>query len=431
MKKIFTLLCLSSLFVAKAQLPTINGDMADASYGAAIATTNANDCFGGNNVGSLYYYKDGTDICIGVTGNTDGYNKFVIFFDFSTYAGRPAGSTLNHINGGLDGAKLGGEVDFVVMGGEDPNGTDYYMNGYRFDANGAFPTMSTTITTDYFGNIQSQAGSLKSFNSAAVWGGTGNVIVAYNGGGGATQGLEMRIPLTAFPGVTTAQSLKLFVLLTGSGGYASNESIPGMTGFAGGCAMDDADMSAVTMFTGAVALSIDLTNFSAKSVAGATNLAWTTASEKDNAVFQIERSVNARDFSPIGEVKAAGNSNVAKNYTFTDAAPLSGVNYYRLKAVDNAGLASLSKVVAVNFSDKSNNPSVFPNPASDVSRVNVNASEASTMDIQVTDLTGRVLISQNVAVEKGANLLPLNISNLVSGAYLVKINGDFTRFVKF
>jgi hypothetical protein len=178
-------------------------------------------------------------------------------------------------------------------------------------------------------------------------------------------------------------------------------------------------------------LASEMTSFSAKKSTSSTELSWLTASEKDNATFQIERSANATDFSPIGEVKGAGNSNAVKNYTFTDATPLSGVNYYRLKAVDYNGAATLSKIVSVNFTGKNGDKTaVYPNPASDVLRVDYTSDAAATTDIQVTDLTGRVIISQNVSVTKGANLLPLNITSLPSGAYLVKINNDITRFVK-
>jgi hypothetical protein len=184
-------------------------------------------------------------------------------------------------------------------------------------------------------------------------------------------------------------------------------------------------------FTTTVALGAEMTSFTAKKAANTSVISWLTASEKDNATFQIERSANATDFSPIGEVKGAGNSNATKNYTFTDATPLSGVNYYRLKAVDYNGAATLSKIVSVNFAGKNGDKTaVYPNPASDVLRVDYTSDAATTTAIQVTDLTGRVIISQNVSVTKGANLLPLNIASLPSGAYLVKINNDITRFVK-
>ncbi len=184
-------------------------------------------------------------------------------------------------------------------------------------------------------------------------------------------------------------------------------------------------------FTTASTLNVDLSNLYVKAVLGQTNISWQTASEKDNALFQIERASNGTDFSPIGEVKGQGNSTAAKNYSFTDVAPLSGVNYYRLKAVDYNGAATLSKVVSVNFSGKNDAKiAVYPNPTRDVLRVDVNAADASTILVQMTDLMGRVVLSQNISINKGANLLPFNVSSLSPGAYFVKVNGDVTRFVK-
>jgi hypothetical protein len=184
-------------------------------------------------------------------------------------------------------------------------------------------------------------------------------------------------------------------------------------------------------YTTSSVLAVETANIEAKKVNNTTSLTWLTSSEKDNALFQIERSANGTDFSPIGEVKGAGNSAAAKNYAFTDATPLSGTNYYRLKAVDYNGAATLSKVVSVNFSSKNDGKiAVYPNPTRNVLSVDVNATEASTTLVQVSDLMGRVVLSQSVSVNKGANLLPLNVTSLPSGTYFVKVNGDVMRFVK-
>jgi autotransporter-associated beta strand protein len=178
-------------------------------------------------------------------------------------------------------------------------------------------------------------------------------------------------------------------------------------------------------------LSVELADFSVKSKENATLLTWQTASEKDNALFQIERSANGTDFSPIGEVKGAGNSAATKNYTFTDVSPLTGTNYYRLKAVDYNGAATLSKVVSVSFSSKNDGKiAIYPNPTRNELRLDFDATDAGTTLVQVSDLMGRVVLSQNFTVAKGANLLPFNVASLPSGTYFVKVNGDVTRFVK-
>ena len=426
MKKTFTLLLVLGLFMAHAQ-PTINGTMSDGAYGAAKATTNANNCFGSTNtLGSLYYYYDASNIYVGVTGNTDGFNKIVIFFDFSGYGGRAAGQALNSSNLLTDfrNAKLGNEVDYAIVAGEDPNGTSYYVNAYRFGTTGG------VAGSDYLGNVGSQTGTSASFATAGAWGGTGNMDIAYNGGGGATEGVEMKIPLTALPGVTAAHTVKIFAIITGGSGFGSNVSIPGMTVFPGVCGGVNADYSGGTPFTAALTLPVELTKFQAKRLDNVALITWTTASEKDNAYFAIERSTDGETFEKIGQIKGSGNTKASNDYQFTDRNPRAGVNYYRLKDVDFNGKETNSSVISVNFTDKSNHITLYPNPTKGNLTIDFTAETDITTNINIQDITGRVVVSQTVYINKGLNVLPINTTSLSAGLYFLKVNGETHKFVK-
>lgn len=61
---------------------------------------------------------------------------------------------------------------------------------------------------------------------------------------------------------------------------------------------------------------------------------WVTSSESNNKFFNIERSVNGRDFSIIGTVNSLGNSSSDQDYLFVDDSPLTGTSFYRLAQVD-------------------------------------------------------------------------------------------------
>ena len=89
---------------------------------------------------------------------------------------------------------------------------------------------------------------------------------------------------------------------------------------------------------------------------------WVTASEKDNALFQVERSANAATWETIGRVNGKGTTSVRQQYSFTDISPRQGVNYYRLRQVDVSGKSSLSRVRSVTVGS-STEVLVGPNPA--------------------------------------------------------------------
>jgi hypothetical protein len=62
-------------------------------------------------------------------------------------------------------------------------------------------------------------------------------------------------------------------------------------------------------------------------------LAWRTASEKNNDHFDVERSLNGTDFVKVGQVKGQGTTSSATDYALTDAGigtKATGVVYYRL-----------------------------------------------------------------------------------------------------
>ncbi len=180
-------------------------------------------------------------------------------------------------------------------------------------------------------------------------------------------------------------------------------------------------------WTVAPVLGVDLKSITALKNNNSNKLSWQTATEKNNAQFQIERSQNGETFSKIGEVKGKGTSNVEQNYTFTDATPLKGINYYRLRQVDFDGTESVSKTVSVNFDGKSqSNVKAFPSPTHDF--VNVELSGEGKTEISVRDLTGRVVLTQNT---EGVSFTTLNLAALSNGLYIMSVrSNEATETVK-
>ncbi|GBL35456.1 hypothetical protein EMGBS15_10510, partial [Filimonas sp.] len=58
---------------------------------------------------------------------------------------------------------------------------------------------------------------------------------------------------------------------------------------------------------------------------------------KNVSHFEIEKSADKTAFAKIGEIKAIGNTSDISDYTFNDASPYNGSNYYRLKITDIDG----------------------------------------------------------------------------------------------
>ncbi|HMH22340.1 MAG TPA: LamG-like jellyroll fold domain-containing protein [Puia sp.] len=149
-------------------------------------------------------------------------------------------------------------------------------------------------------------------------------------------------------------------------------------------------------------------------------LNWETEQEQNSRVFNIQRSPDGLNFSTIGELPAAGNSPVTKDYSFADLSPLPGNNYYRILEVDLDGRSLYSGTTLLSFPFR-NDLRIAPNPAHGTVNFNMNSMKPMSAAVSLTDVTGRVLISKAVNLEKGANQLRLDVGGLTVGYYVLRV----------
>ncbi|NEM96452.1 T9SS type A sorting domain-containing protein [Pontibacter burrus] len=175
-----------------------------------------------------------------------------------------------------------------------------------------------------------------------------------------------------------------------------------------------------------IPLPVELVSFKATNQHGAARLTWTTASEKDNDRFEIERSQDGKSFAKVGEVAGNGTSSTALNYSFTDARPATGTNYYRLRQVDYDGTYTYSKTAVVTFAArKAGEPiaQVFPTMATDKVTVALQATVQSA-EVMVMDASGKA-VAQYSRVTDTELVLP--VQNLKAGMYFVTVSDGEAR----
>ena len=186
-------------------------------------------------------------------------------------------------------------------------------------------------------------------------------------------------------------------------------------------------------YTTNASLAVTYIDILAKPTTKGVELNWSTATETDNANFEIEHSNDGEVFNSIGEEKGAGNSKSVNTYSFTDAQPAFGINYYRIVDVDYNGVKTTSKTVSVVYNGKSNATdviSISPNPTFNALNIYYNTSLKENSTLIICDLRGRLIASQTINISNGSSNTLIDVSNLLSGVYIVRINNDVQRFVK-
>ena len=175
-------------------------------------------------------------------------------------------------------------------------------------------------------------------------------------------------------------------------------------------------------------LPVELSTFRGDVVQEGVQLSWSTASEVNNEGFEIERSSDGIDWAYIGYVEGIGTTTEAQYYTYLDADPQEGINYYRLKQVDYDGNYEYSKVVPIDLSLKYLNGfnfvNISPNPVLEGSRIAILTIDVDEnnlpLDIQVFNVEGALLSEQRTAIIYGENNIVLNLDNLAAGTYFIR-----------
>lgn len=167
-------------------------------------------------------------------------------------------------------------------------------------------------------------------------------------------------------------------------------------------------------------LPVDLTGFSGRYQQGKTWLQWETSSELNSQSFTIERQAMASAWEDIGEVAAQGTSSTPKSYNFVDPNPGQLRNVYRLRQIDTDGTFHYSKTIEV-FADFGNywDFTLTPNPAQNKVTVYTGQPLQTDADIQLLDLTGRVLHSQ--AMNQSDRSTTIDVANTPPGVYMIKL----------
>ena len=185
--------------------------------------------------------------------------------------------------------------------------------------------------------------------------------------------------------------------------------------------MNPTTLTRFTVSNAANPLPVTLLDFTARAEGpAAVRLAWTTASELNNAGFTVERSLNARLFEGIGTVAGAGTSAVPHDYALLDNKLPGGATllYYRLQQTDLDGTLTYSPVRTVALTAQAAGFVVYPTkvPVGQAATY-LYTGPAGAGTLQVLDMLGRVV---RTAPVDGRAKGEVPLAGLAIGSYLLR-----------
>ncbi len=175
-------------------------------------------------------------------------------------------------------------------------------------------------------------------------------------------------------------------------------------------------------FTASIALPIKLSLFGVTGSNGKALVNWKTSTEQNTDYFSVRRSLNGSIFSEIAKIPAAGNSNIEKSYSFTDADVNNGkYYYYNLAVVDKDGRQEFSEARMFKGEGilRKLVLSLSPNPISRPGHLMMtfNASKDGKMEVIVINAQGQTVNKTQMQAYQGVNNGHLHLGNLKPGNY--------------
>ncbi|MCK9408320.1 MAG: LamG-like jellyroll fold domain-containing protein [Bacteriovoracaceae bacterium] len=210
-------------------------------------------------------------------------------------------------------------------------------------------------------------------------------------------------------------------------------------------------------------LPIEMMSFTATVRSAAVELLWSTATERDNSGFEIERSVvttasqlhpphvQGGQWTTVGFIEGSGTSYAPKEYSFTDKDISSGTYFYRLKQLDRDGKYEYSKEISAEVTEQMPHGMLlmqnYPNPFNPITTIEFSIPlltswfstskkgefNGEVVTLKVYDMLGKeVATVVNKQLTAGNYSVLFDASQLSSGVYwYILQSGNFMASNKF
>lgn len=290
-----------------------------------------------------------------------------------------------------------------------PNGGKYLRGGLASEGIGQ-------IRFDG-GNGSSYQGSNKNYNAGGGGGAAGNTgngghagsPFNYSPGLGNTGGGD------GGTGATVDKTDGEDGVFPGGGGGGAKNTLDATTYYGG---LGGHGRVIITAYTSP--LFIALKDFYAKNLGNTNLITWTTAHEDYGDAFELERSIDGKNFEKI-LFKDANGLKSGSVYNFVDDEPYAYDNFYRLNILNVDGTTYKSNIIAVKAYARNSAVDFvyYPNPVTDELTIAFSGDLFSPAHLTVSDLNGRIIYMSEIS---NSGFTSLNTTHWTPGIYIVQVS---------
>jgi hypothetical protein len=171
-------------------------------------------------------------------------------------------------------------------------------------------------------------------------------------------------------------------------------------------------------------LPVTITEFKGQEKNMNIDLTWKVAEEKNLNRYEVQRSRDGVTFETIGLVFPREDAGHA-DYAFSDKNAAGGINYYRLKMIDNDGAFKYSNILTFTLGGFTNVQMVIaPNPTANMINVQLTGLTETTYRLELRTITGQKSIDRtfNVTGYRHNEKL-MRTASMTPGVYFLTVFG--------
>lgn len=433
MKKVITRISFLILILASFSFTTttsstsrglnIDGNVSDqkgATNGANGSSWELNEVLPGKSTVNWYVSWDNTNLYVGREGGNNGEPVLIYVqaeFSGSTYTDNSTGTTYDGTKGNFPTT---GSPNWDASGGI--NFVAYIKNTYdEFRTwNGSWSAADNSLSPAFAVPSSSNMEVSIPWNSVSQGNGTPThfrIILFHTNGtdGGSGAYVYGSTPNNSNTPTDGNQSTATF--RSWWGGYAVTSGI-------------------APSGTSDASLPVELTSFNVSALGKNVQLRWNTATETNNAGFEVERSEGGmNNWTKVDFVDGHGTTNVPQSYSYIDSKVTAGTYSYRLKQIDRDGKFEYSNTVEVNVgltAEDFHLSQNYPNPFNPSTKIQFAVRQSEFVSLKVYNALGQEVktLFNGIAEANTLHKVEFDGSSLPSGVYFYSLKTKDRHEVK-
>ena len=149
-------------------------------------------------------------------------------------------------------------------------------------------------------------------------------------------------------------------------------------------------------------------------------ISWTSFSENSQRYFLLERAGDDRVFIPLKKLELSAGNKEPKEYEFIDSHPLSGMNIYRLKQINQNGKLRISPSIEMSI-ESSSELDFYVYKKEEALYLEIDNPNRFALQLELLDLNGKVIYLEEIDPTNPIESMKIGTEQLSAGLYMIRL----------